>query len=551
MLINGSIIGQFVGMRARARIARDNSQSGALPMPRPITSVSSLPILVFVFGLVAGCADNRHPLERPVSIPLAVPPLPDGLRDGQKLLEYYPDASKRAHEQGRVVVKLKIDASGALDLPMQIDSNLTDAAPRLQEAALKILKGWRFEVGDNYKANLTVSIVFELEPCGAVTQDPTADYRINLCLDPSPWAAFNFAEHPPSVFEEQIHKILVHGDLADIDFLEQTLGLRFRVTRPVPSPYSYGDDHAPHVLVTPTEIPKTIKVTGLGFESQVEAHDNTRKFRLQFIPVECPNIAMWAARWKISPTSSMDPHGFGSGTDFQWGGSHGIEVNASYWAGGGCQLRLSQRKEFGEPFSSHVDSDLISPTPLLRGIGAIIASGDIRDVARAERALHARFTTSGPVAFGVNYELQNIIPGVDPLSFGYSVNDTGMESSPFGAFIAQPPVPADRTARFRLVVDIYHLCMRKAQLPSELHRRGVRFRHLSKDGDDIYLIRGRNAIRIRSSIFNGCIRDVDIVQITGVKQALQTKTPKTPFTAARPPSITMPGTAQNPYTGEK
>jgi hypothetical protein len=62
--------------------------------------------------------------------------------------------------------------------------------------------------------------------------------------------------------------------------------------------------------------------------------------------------------------------------------------------------------------------------------------------------------------------------------------------------------------------------MRKAQLPSELQRRGVRFRHLSKDGYDIYLIRGKNEIRVSSSMFNDCIRDVDIAQITDVQHSL-------------------------------
>jgi hypothetical protein len=477
-------------------------------------------LFLLVLVLVAGCVNNRHALERPVSLALAAPPLPEGLRDGQKLLEYYPDASKRAHEQGRVVVKLQTGASGVTELPMQIDSDLTDAAPRLQETALKILKGWRFEVGDNYKTNLTIGIVFELVPCGAVTQEPTADYRINLCLDPNPWATFNFAEHPPSVFEEQIRKILVHDNLADIDFLERTLGLRFRVTRPVPSPYSYGEDHGLHVLVTPTMIPKTIKVTGFNYGPLSDSNGNTSAFAFNFIPVQCPNVALWAARWKIPSTSSMDPHGYGSGTDLQWGGSQGIRVDAVFYTRGGCQMSLSQTKKFGEPFSSHTDSNLISPTPLLRGIGAIIASGDIRNVARAERALHARFRTAGPGLFAEYYELQDIIPGVHPGFFEYSVNDTGMAPSPFGAFIAQPPVATDRNAQLRLTLDTYHLCMRNAQLPSELHRRGVHFRRLSKDGYDIYLIRGKNEIRVSASMFNGCIRDVDIAQTTDVKHSL-------------------------------
>lgn len=472
--------------------------------------------------LATGCVADGPAKEPPTSTPLAVPALPNGLRDGQKLLDYYPDASKRAHEQGRVVVTLGIGASGTLEPSMQVDRERTDATPRLEEAAQKILWGAKFESGENYESNVTVSIVFELVPCDAVAQDPTADYRINLCLDPSPYAMFNFGEHPPSVFEQQIHKILVHGDLADIDYLEQTLGLRFRVTRPVPSPYSVnGDDHSLHVLVTPVLVPKAFRVQGLEYWSQANAVGLTSAFILRFYPVECPDIGLWAARLKVPSASSMDPHGYGSGTDFQSGGEHGIRVSIFNHIGGWCQMSLSQTREMGEPFSSHTDSDLISPTPLVQGLGAMIASGDIRNVARAERALHTSFTTLGSGQFGVNYELQNIIPRVDPGFFEYSVNDTGKEPSPYGIFTYAPPIPANRKAHFRLTLDVYHVCIQPAQLPSELHRRGVRFRRLVKDGEDVYVIRGRNEIRVRSGLFGGCIRDIDISQITDVQHALR------------------------------
>jgi hypothetical protein len=446
------------------------------------------------------------------------------LSDGQDLLEYYPIVSKRLHDQGRVVVKLQIGASGAPEQPVQIDRERTDAPLRLEEAAQKIFSGRRFGAGESYKKTVTVSIVFELLPCGAVTQDPTADYRINVCLDPthdlSHYSSFKFAEHPPTVFEEQIHDILIHGDLADIDFLEETLGLRFRVTRPVPSPYSYADDHGLHVLVTPTLVPKTLKIQGLNYSSQVNAAWSTSAFALEFVPVECADIALWAARSKIPSTSDMDPHGDGYGTDFRWNGEHGISVSAFYWPGGGCQMRLSQNKGSGEPFSSHTDSDLVSPRPLLRGIGAMIASGDIRNVALAEHALHANFTTSKPGQFGMSYELQNIIPGAVPGFFEYSVNDTGSEPSPYGAFIYAPPIPANRTANLRLTLDVYHLCIRRAQLPTELHRRRLRYRQFVKDGEDRYVIRGRNEIRVQSELFGGCISHIDISQITDVKHAL-------------------------------
>jgi TonB family protein len=483
----------------------------------------ALIILLAAFG-IGGCATYRHAQESPIAAPLSVPPLPNQL--SQTLLEFYPDASKRAREQGRVVVHLQIDPSGAIDLPIQIDRERTNATPRLEEAAQKILSRTKFETGDNYKKNLTVSIVFELVPCGTVIHDPAPDYRINLCLDPSLYATVNFAEHPPSEFEEQIHKILIHGDLADADFLEETLGVRFRVTRLAPSPYSFGKDHDLHVLLTPIWVPKTIRVTGLSYGLLSDLNGHSSAFRFEFMPVECPDIAFWAARWKIPSASGTDPHGYGSGTDIQWGGDHGIRVSALYWHGGGCQMSLSQSKESGEPFSSHTDSDLIAATPIVRGIGAMIASGDIRNVVRAERALHARFTTSGPGGFGVNYELQDIIPGIDPISFEYSVNDTGKEPSPFGAFSYVPPIPANRSARLRLIVDVYHLCVRREQLPAELHRRGIRFRRSSSDGDDIYVMQGQNEIRMQLRLFGGCVRDIGISQITDVKHALRSSTPQ-------------------------
>jgi hypothetical protein len=177
-------------------------------------------------------------------------------------------------------------------------------------------------------------------------------------------------------------------------------------------------------------------------------------------------------------------------------------------------------RTLSEPISSHTDSDMISATALVRGIGAMIGSGDIRNVAHAQRALHAGFTTSGRGPFGLNYELLNVIPGVDPASFEYWVNDTGQEPSPYGAFSYVPPIPANRKAALRLTLDVYHLCIRGAQIPSELHRRGIRFRGFMEDGENTYVIPGPNEIRVRLSLFGGCVRDVDIAQITDVKHAV-------------------------------
>jgi hypothetical protein len=210
----------------------------------------------------------------------------------------------------------------------------------------------------------------------------------------------------------------------------------------------------------------------------------------------------------------------------QWGGEHGIRVVISYSSGGGCRMFLWQDKESGEPFSSHTDRDLISSVSLVRGIGAIVASGDIRNIVLAARALHSSFTTTGPGQFGINYELQSMIPGIDPVLFEYSINDTGQEPSPFGAFFSVPPIPANRSARLQLTVDIYHLCMRREQLPTELHRRGVRFRSSFKDDFAIYVKQGRNQIRMQLNLFGGCVRGISISQVTDVKHALRSSAPK-------------------------
>jgi len=79
--------------------------------------------LIFVAGL-AGCTSEP---AKQTTAPVA-PPLPNNLT--RTHLEYYPDASKRAKEQGRVVLKIHLDPSGAIDLPMQIDRESTDAGNR-------------------------------------------------------------------------------------------------------------------------------------------------------------------------------------------------------------------------------------------------------------------------------------------------------------------------------------------------------------------------------------------------------------------------------------
>src|SRR6266478_5440156 len=156
-------------------------------------------LFLILMTAVAGCATQQPAKQTPAPV---APPLPKALSG--RLLEYYPDASKRQHEQGRIVVDAEIGPSGVFEQPVSIDRVQTDATPRLEEAASKILRDGKFDVGVRYKKRVTVSIVFELVPCVSIAQAASADYRINICLDPSPFAYTNFAEHPPSELESKI-----------------------------------------------------------------------------------------------------------------------------------------------------------------------------------------------------------------------------------------------------------------------------------------------------------------------------------------------------------
>jgi hypothetical protein len=463
---------------------------------------------------------HRPANEAPEAITRTAPPLPKSLRG--KLLDYYPDGSKRAHEQGRVVMNAEIGPSGRIVQPISIDAANTDAAARLVDAASKILGGSKFEVGDRYKTRVTVSVVFELVPCGSIVQAESADYRISICLDPSPYADVNFAEHPPAELESKIDKVLLHGNLADIDFLEETLGVRFWVTPPVPSPYAFymngKRNPNPRVLVTPVFVPTLFHVQGFSYQSWTDTDAHISSFYVRFSPVDCPDIRLWSARLKLHSTSSLDPHGYGQGADFQSGGEHGIAVSAFYHSGGGCEMSLSQRKEMGEPFASHVDRGRISPARLVRGLGAMIASGDIRNVVRAERTLGVNLTTAGPGEFGVSYELKSVIPGIDPEGFEFSANDTGRENA--SVFFYVPPRPANRTARLDLMIDVYHLCVRRGQISSELHRRGIHFRHITKNGEDRYIVGGKNEIVVQMERFGDCMIDIKLTQTTDVRHAI-------------------------------
>lgn len=137
-----------------------------------------LVIAVLSLALASGCASPKL-VDKPL---LVAPPLPEAYRSGN-LLEYYPDASKRAHETGEVIVDFAVAADGKLQ-NVSVNEQRSASFPRLFKAATQIVQGLKLAVGDNYKTQLTMSIVFEIAPCGNVAHSPGPDYYTFLCIDP-------------------------------------------------------------------------------------------------------------------------------------------------------------------------------------------------------------------------------------------------------------------------------------------------------------------------------------------------------------------------------
>jgi hypothetical protein len=109
------------------------------------------------------------------------------LQPARDASEYYPQASLRLGEAGRVVLHFSVDADGKAVEPFTVDAGQSvNAVDRLVVAASDYLKESRLISRAPYRKMLTASFVFEFAPCGTVEHSLTYDYTINLCRDRPP-----------------------------------------------------------------------------------------------------------------------------------------------------------------------------------------------------------------------------------------------------------------------------------------------------------------------------------------------------------------------------
>jgi len=117
------------------------------------------------------------------ALPETAPTLITPPRDAS---EYYPPASLRSGETGRVVLGFMVDAEGKAIEPFTLDGTSGSSSYRLIVAAERYIRDSRFGTGPHYTKRLTASFVFEIAPCGVLTHSVDPDYTIDLCRDPPP-----------------------------------------------------------------------------------------------------------------------------------------------------------------------------------------------------------------------------------------------------------------------------------------------------------------------------------------------------------------------------
>lgn len=137
--------------------------------------------------LLIALAPGSNCVAQSASSPVDREPAPHIVQPPRDVGEYYPPASLRLGETGRVVLRFTVTADGKAVEPFRVDKEQSlSPSERLTVAAADYLKDARFVGPMPAGRVLTASFVFELAPCGTLGHGPVHDYTVNLCRDPPP-----------------------------------------------------------------------------------------------------------------------------------------------------------------------------------------------------------------------------------------------------------------------------------------------------------------------------------------------------------------------------
>ena len=176
------VIGISMGVVEAPKIVRDSElvfvqppapvePAKPLEIPKPqVTPKVSEPVLDPIVAEPVDTAPTAPPIEEiPDSAPVAIPAEPGPVQSAslsvtRRVEPVYPPASRRAEEEGAVLLKVLVDVRGtARDVQVSKSSGF----PRLDEAASTAVRRWRFspamQASQPVEAWTQVNVIFRLD----------------------------------------------------------------------------------------------------------------------------------------------------------------------------------------------------------------------------------------------------------------------------------------------------------------------------------------------------------------------------------------------------
>lgn len=140
--------------KPRAQVVQRKTAPVAIPTPKPVAVADSTPTPHAPTGVIAAPVPTPSP-SPPIQAPVAAATTPAPVEPKIELpssdAEYlqnpdpiYPAQSRRMGEQGKVVVRVLIGTDG---LAQKVEIRQSSGFERLDEAALKSVKNWRYVPG--------------------------------------------------------------------------------------------------------------------------------------------------------------------------------------------------------------------------------------------------------------------------------------------------------------------------------------------------------------------------------------------------------------------
>jgi hypothetical protein len=312
-----------------------------------------------------------------------------------------------------------------------------------------------------------------------------------------------------------MQQLIAHGDLADTDALTKILGLSFRIRKVT----QFADSQELRYETVVTESPSFVLASDLHYKVFVNKQTHQSDITLTLRPRKCPYVETWAREWKLEIRSSILHDGAGWSYFILPSTPNGIVLHEAQ-----CQLDLTQTQAKIVSFPAPMTQSRDGGQALAEQVVALIAAGDLRDVATTQRILQAdlsvdpRELRNGKL-FKASVLLKRVIPGMNPDGFSYSANDTGWQSPP--QYYVLPQELSERRVDLALPLDTTWACLNASDIAAQLDLKAIPYGKQSKnDAETVFKILGENEISLYTTASEGCVERLWFHQTTDVAHNL-------------------------------